>query len=125
MRKKPKFPKMNACVLKSGEMQDPDVIMYANFVAIVDGVDTLQVVKHRWGMQGIYRRVETVEQPEPDPVPMILWCPDCRERHVDEGEFAHRPHHTHACQHCGMVWRPAVVATVGVKFLPGFKNEED
>jgi len=23
-----------------------------------------------------------------------------------------------------MVWRPAVVATVGVQFLPGFKNKE-
>lgn len=31
-------------------------------------------------------------------------------------------HHTHACQSCGMVWRPALVATVGVRFLPGFKN---
>lgn len=33
-------------------------------------------------------------------------------------------HHTHACQHCGMVWRPAVVPTVGVYFLPGFKNTD-
>jgi len=23
---------------------------------------------------------------------------------------------------CGMVWRPAIVPTVGVRFLPGFKN---
>lgn len=27
-------------------------------------------------------------------------------------------------QHCGMSWRPAVVDTVGVEFLPGFKDEE-
>lgn len=58
----------------------------------------------------------------PAPIPMILHCPDCSNRHVDEDEFADRPHHTHACQHCGMVWRPAVVPTVGVRFLPGFKN---
>jgi len=58
------------------------------------------------------------------PVPMLLWCPSCGERHYDEGEFATKPHHTHACQHCGMVWRPALVPTAGVKFLPGFKNEE-
>lgn len=57
------------------------------------------------------------------PIPMLLWCPACGERHIDEGEFATKPHHTHACQHCGMVWRPAIVATVGVGFLPGFKNE--
>jgi predicted RNA-binding Zn-ribbon protein involved in translation (DUF1610 family) len=56
------------------------------------------------------------------PVPMILTCPSCGERHLDEGDFAAKVHHTHACQHCGMVWRPALVATVGVQFLPGFKN---
>lgn len=58
------------------------------------------------------------------PVPMILTCPMCGTRHIDEGEFATKPHHTHACQKCGMCWRPAVVATVGVWFLSGFKNEE-
>jgi predicted RNA-binding Zn-ribbon protein involved in translation (DUF1610 family) len=57
-----------------------------------------------------------------DPIPMLLWCPECGERHVDVGEFATKPHHTHACQECGMVWRPALVATVGVRFLPGYKN---
>ncbi len=43
--------------------------------------------------------------------------------HVDLGEFATKPHHTHACQRCGHVWRPAIVPTVGVQFLPGFKND--
>lgn len=56
-------------------------------------------------------------------LPMLLWCPSCHERHIDVGEFAVKPHHTHACQHCGMVWRPAIVETVGVEFLPGFKND--
>lgn len=55
-------------------------------------------------------------------VPMILTCPSCCGRHIDEGEFATKLHHTHACQHCGMVWRPALVATVGVQFLPGFRD---
>jgi hypothetical protein len=57
------------------------------------------------------------------PTPMLLWCPECGERHVDVGEFATKPHHTHACQHCGHCWRPAIVPTAGVRFLPGFKNE--
>lgn len=57
------------------------------------------------------------------PVPMRLRCPSCGELHIDEGEFATKPHHTHACQHCGEVWRPAIVHTVGVAFLPGFKND--
>lgn len=58
------------------------------------------------------------------PIPMRIPCPECGVLHIDEGEFATKVHHTHACQSCGMVWRPAVVATVGVQFLPGFKNDE-
>jgi rubredoxin len=61
----------------------------------------------------------------PVSIPMLLHCPMCGIRHIDVGEFALRVHHTHACQECGHVWRPAVVATVGVQFLPGFKNVED
>ena len=58
------------------------------------------------------------------PIPMLLWCPECGARHVDKGEFAStKHHHTHACQNCGHCWRPAIVATVGVQFLPGFKDE--
>lgn len=57
------------------------------------------------------------------PIEMILHCPECGHRHIDLCEFATKVHHTHACQHCGMVWRPCVSPTVGVKFLPGFKNE--
>lgn len=59
-----------------------------------------------------------------EPVPMILHCPDCRARHIDKGDFAKKPHHTHSCQQCGLTWRPAVVDTVGVQFLPGFKDKE-
>lgn len=58
-------------------------------------------------------------------IPMRLTCPSCGELHIDKGEFATKEHHTHACQNCGMVWRPAVVPTVGVRFLPGFKNEHN
>lgn len=59
------------------------------------------------------------------PIPMILTCPmpTCAGRHIDKGTFATKPHHTHACQHCGHVWRPAIQNTVGVQFLPGFKDE--
>ena len=68
-----------------------------------------------------------IARPEPAmtgaPIPMILTCPMCGARHIDKGEFATKPHHTHACQACGMVWRPAIEPTVGVQFLPGFKDE--
>lgn len=57
------------------------------------------------------------------PIPMILTCPCCGARHIDEDEFATKSHHTHACQGCGACWRPAIEPTVGVQFLPGFKND--
>jgi hypothetical protein len=57
------------------------------------------------------------------PIPITLWCPN-GHRHVDKGAFAVKSHHTHACQTCGITWRPAVVDTVGVQHLPGFKDEE-
>lgn len=52
-----------------------------------------------------------------EPIPMRLRCPECCELHVDEGKFAIEPHHTHQCEHCGECWRPAVLFTVGVRFL--------
>ncbi len=52
------------------------------------------------------------------PVPMILRCPYCWTVHIDEGEWATRPHRTHKCEHCGETWRPANIATVGVRELP-------
>lgn len=64
-----------------------------------------------------------VEKSHPQPpIPMRLHCPECMALHVDVGEFETKAHHTHACQHCGHVWRPAIVATIGVQFLPGFKD---
>ena len=60
-----------------------------------------------------------------DPIPLLLSCPVCHARHIDKGEFATKPHHTHACQKCGTVWRPGIVPTVGVEFLPGFKDAEE
>ena len=58
-------------------------------------------------------------------IPMRLPCEACGRLHIDEGEFATTPHHTHSCQYCGLTWRPARQHTVGVRFLPGFKNEAE
>lgn len=62
------------------------------------------------------------DQYQQQPIPMLLWCPSCGARHIDKGEFETKPHHTHACQSCGMCWRPAIQPTCGVQFLPGFKD---
>lgn len=82
-----------------------------------------------WCCNGARQRedvpLEEALVPKPAPIPMLLTCPTCGARHVDTGVFATKPHHTHACQSCGMCWRPAIVDTVGVQFLPGFRNAAD
>ena len=60
----------------------------------------------------------TLEAATASPIPMVLACPTCHERHVDEGEWATRPHKTHLCSRCGALFRPANVPTVGVAALP-------
>lgn len=60
----------------------------------------------------------------PEPIPMLLWCPQCNTRHIDDDNPDDQPHSTHACQGCGMLWKPALVATRGVKFLPGCLNND-
>lgn len=71
------------------------------------------------------REFSTLEHPKSRtdvPIPMRLICPECKALHIDVA-LADKPHHTHACQNCGNVWRPALVNTVGVRFLPGYKDE--
>ena len=55
----------------------------------------------------------------PIPIPMVLFCPNCQEQHIDKpsGEWANPPHRSHECQKCGCVWRPADVPTNGVEFI--------
>lgn len=50
-------------------------------------------------------------------VPMELHCPFCHEQHIDEGEWATRPHKTHLCAYCEHQWRPANIPTVGVRSI--------
>lgn len=47
------------------------------------------------------------EHPPEVPFPCTLYCPFCWTLHVDEGEWATRPHHKHLCQNpkCGKLWR--------------------
>lgn len=70
-------------------------------------------------IQMLESRIETLEAP----IPMILFCPICRCRHIDKGKFETEPHKSHACQGCGFVWSPCHRPTVGVEFLPGYRND--
>lgn len=66
--------------------------------------------------------METGNQKEPHeaapagdaPVPVSICCPECGAQHLDEGEWATRPHKTHRCQSCGHEWRPFPYPTVGI-----------
>lgn len=68
------------------------------------------------------------------PLQMVMYCP-AGHQHMDEGEWATRPHKTHQCQEmvlcdrceasedhmcegrvlCGLEWRPMDRPTVGIK----------
>ncbi|WP_155648315.1 hypothetical protein [Burkholderia cepacia] len=69
-----------------------------------------------------------VEQPAATPIPMLLFCPRCGTQHIDAPEtrpddqddrvpvttWTNPPHRSHLCHACGIIWRPADVATVGI-----------
>ncbi len=89
---------------------------------------SIQIEAPSTAINSVIERLEEVKPepanvPKPESIPLLLWCPECGERHV-EGDLADVVHHTHACQHCGNTWRPAVVPTSGVRFLPGFRDRE-
>lgn len=52
--------------------------------------------------------------PRPTPEPRIIHCPACGFQHVDEGEWASKPHTRHRCAACDRVWSEAGHATIGV-----------
>ena len=62
-----------------------------------------------------YEFMVGVRAPASAPIAMMLDCPACEALHVDEGEWATRPHKTHQCQGCGHEWRPVPYATVGIR----------
>lgn len=75
----------------------PDVVLFTDVMSVLESVFT--------------------------PIPMLLWCPQCGERHIDADDAPE--HKTHACQDCGMLWRPTLISTRGVLFLPGCKDENN
>ncbi len=115
-------------LVQSGEEGSFDVLHSADMVVrLTDRPEALILEKNRFGSTGLFEHADTLRKQlaarEPEPVPLVLFCPQCHARHLDEGENATRPHRTHACQSCGFLWAPAVVPTVGVAFLPGCKND--
>ncbi len=87
----------------------------------VFGAEKLSLIRSQFDFVEVSGDVR--REPVEKAVPMILYCPACGERHIDSNGWETKVHSTHACQSCGFVWRPAVIATVGVQFLPGYKND--
>lgn len=85
--------------------------------------DKLRVATGKTQGPGLFHGIPAPMASPPEPLQIRLVCESCGELHIDEGEYVTKAHHTHACQHCGHTWRPAVPPTVGVRFLPGFKND--
>lgn len=80
---------------------------------------------------GTYELFAAVEAPAAcAPIDMVLHCPACGLQHIDAPEpelgpnvtgdgdmplWNNPPHRSHLCAGCGHVWRPADVATNGVR----------
>lgn len=45
---------------------------------------------------------------------IVTHCPECKELHLDVGEWYNRPHKTHLCLKCGALWKPDSSPTRGV-----------
>lgn len=68
--------------------------------------------------------------PNEAPIDMILHCPKCGMLHEDmpSGDWTNPPHKSHLCRvedgGCGTIWRPADVATNGVRKIKS-KSQHD
>src|SRR4051812_46925725 len=72
-------------------------ILYSVLFAIQDGdLNELELLFPE--IQNIL--YETSDEGSEKPLSLlgaIMHCPNCSKRHIDEGEFATRMHHTHRC----------------------------
>jgi hypothetical protein len=72
------------------------------------------------------KRDREIAESMESPIKMILDCPKCKKRHVDDAR-ATKPHKTHQCAFCGQRWRPDYRYTFGVadaETLLGINKEE-
>lgn len=104
-----------------------------------DGIEVTRVTTYAMNLARAILDEFPIRQPTAAPLPMLLFCPRCGTQHIDRpevepgrlisgGPFAGRavaprvtwnnpPHRSHLCHACGIVWRPADVATVGVQSI--------
>lgn len=47
---------------------------------------------------------------------LFLHCPQCKQQHIDKGEWETKLHKTHLCEFCKHEWRPFDFYTYGVEY---------
>lgn len=94
---------------KSGHPDCPNCFGDGRYDCIVWGTSCICPCRPEWR---VAKRV--LMSIEDNPVPVTIYCPKCETMHLDDGEWATRPHKTHLCLECGQEWRPFPYATVGV-----------
>lgn len=109
--------------------------MTARLTGWVASIDkAIRKLEERWRADsGTAADLAEIREYLAKPIPMILFCPECGFQHIDEpnesttwanndhppataGEpWTNPPHRSHLCEQCGHIWRPADVATEGVR----------
>lgn len=101
-----------------GEMADVHAVYLALREHLGPGIVD-EVSREKFFDRGSFTRCVVMKLDEP--VPMILLCPKCGEKHVDKGIWGTtRIHRTHLCAKCGETWRPFPHATVGVEDVAAY-----
>lgn len=66
--------------------------------------------------------------PPDDPLGVLLFCPSCKEQHVDKPEpesgWTNPPHKSHKCHFCNVVWRASDGPTNGIA-APTTRGKDD
>lgn len=121
---------LHAATAEAGRATAEITTLWSALVEVLDNITEGPDAEDHYLVPGfVLEHIRAVNEGRPpppaQPIPMILNCPACGLRHVDGADFREKPHHTHACQACGHTWRPAIVPTQGVNFLPGFLSPEE
>lgn len=100
-----------AAALKAEVARLREIVSKVPIAAMVDKLGWRTWLEAREGLQAALNSTN-----DPAPIDMLLWCPRCHTKHVDEASegWDNPPHRSHLCHACGCIWRPADVPTNGV-----------